>query len=97
MRLEKLATFEIVGKSKFAIFTSVKVHWMLSVWTSGEATEMVKAKVTFISSRPTILPWTACTVGGTEGEGERGEEHVKALLQWVLWLVTLTIYCGSGG
>ena len=33
---------------------------------------MVKVKVTFISGIPTILPWTACTVGGTEGRGGRG-------------------------
>ena len=48
---------------KLLPFKSLKVHWMFSVCTSGKASEMVKVKVTLISGIPTILPWTACTVG----------------------------------
>ena len=69
IRLEKVVVRESVGMSKLFPFTSVKVHWMFSVWTSGEAPEMVKAKVTLIISIPTILLWTACTVGGTKEGG----------------------------
>ena len=74
MRLEKVVVRRLVGILKVFPFKSLKVHRMFSVCTSGEASEMVKVKVTLISWIPTILPWTACTVGGTEGGGggERG-------------------------
>ena len=62
----------LVGMLELFPFKSLKVHWMFSVCTSGEASEMVKVKVTVISWIPTILPWTADTVGGTEGRGGGG-------------------------
>ena len=74
IRLEKVVVREPVGMSKLFPFKSLNVHWMFSVWTSGEASEMIKAKVTLICCIPTILLWTACTVGGTKGEGEGEEE-----------------------
>ena len=73
MRLEKVVFRELVGMLKLLPFKSLKVHWMFSVGTSGEASEMVKVKVTFISWIPTTLSWTACTVGGTEGVGGGGK------------------------
>ena len=77
--LEKMVVSELlarlVGILKLLPFKSPKVHWMFSVCTSGEASEMVKVKVTLISWIPTILPCTACTVGGTEGRGGGGEEE----------------------
>ena len=85
MRLEK-AVLRLVGMLKLLVFKSLKVHWMFSVCTSGEASEMVKVKVTLIFWIPTILPWTACTVGGT-GEGEEGdrEQHMTAVCNVVCW------------
>ena len=81
MRLEKVVVRRLVGILKLLPFKSLKVHWMFSVCTSGEASEMVKVKVTLISGTPTILPWTACTVGKTEerggGGGEAGGRHDK--------------------
>ena len=56
VRLEKVVAVELVGMSKLFPFTSLNVHWMLCGCTSLEAFEMVKAKVTLISSIPTILP-----------------------------------------
>ena len=85
VRLEKLVVRELVGMLKLFPFKSLNVHWMLSVWTSGEAPEMVKAKVTLIISIPTILLWTACTVGGTEGGGGK-KERTKCTVQ--------QLYCG---
>ena len=70
--LEKVVVRELVGMLMLP-FKFTKFHWMFSVCTSGEASEMVKFKVTFISWIPTILPWTACTVGGTEGQGGEGK------------------------
>ena len=75
MRLEKVVFSELfvigsVGILKLLPFKALKVHWMFSVCTSGEAFKMVKVKVTLISWIPTTLPWTACTVGRTEGEEE---------------------------
>ena len=75
MRLEKVVVRRLVGMLKLFPIKSLKVHWMFSVCTSGEASEMVKVKVTLISWIPTILPWTACTVGGTEGQGGGEEEE----------------------
>ena len=79
MKLEKVVVRRLAGILKLLPFKSLKVHWMFSVCTSGEASEMVKVKVTLISGIPTILPWTACTVGGTErrggGGGEKEEEE----------------------
>ncbi len=69
MRLEKVVVRRLVGMLKLFPFKSLKVHWMFSVCTSGEASEMVKVKVTLIFWMATILPSTACTVGGTEGGG----------------------------
>ena len=80
VRLEKVVVKELVGMLKLFQFKSLKVHWMFSVWTSGESPEMVKAKVTLISLIPTILLWTACTVGGTEGGGGR-KERTKCKVQ----------------
>ena len=81
MRLEKVVVRRSVEILKLFPFKSLKVHWMFSVCTSGEASKMVKVKVTLLSWIPTILPWTACTVGGTEGEGGGGgggeEEEVR--------------------
>ena len=85
VRLEKLVVRELVGMLKLFPFKSLKVHWMFSVWTSGEASEMVKAKVTLIISIPTILFWTACTVGGTEGGGGKKERTNRTVQQ---------LYCG---
>ena len=73
--LEKVVVRELVGMLKLLPFKSLKVHWMFSVCTSGETSEMVKVKVTLLSGTPTILPWTACTVGRTEGQGGGGEEE----------------------
>ena len=75
MRLEKVVVRRLVGILKLLPFKSLKVHWMFSVCTSGEASQMVKVKVTLISGIPTILPWTACTVGGTERRGGGGGEE----------------------
>ena len=72
MRLEKVVVRRLVGMLKLFPFESLKVHWMFSVCTSGEASEMVKVKVTLISWIPTILSCPACTVGGTEGGGGGG-------------------------
>ena len=72
MRLEKVVVRRLVGMLKLFPFKSLKVHWMFSVCTSGEASELVKAKETLISWIPTILPWTACTEGGTKGGGGGG-------------------------
>ena len=69
MRLEKVVVVESVGMLKLLPFTSLKVHWMFPVFTSGVASKMMKDRVTLISSIPTILPWSVCTVGGTEGGG----------------------------
>ena len=71
IRLEKVVVRESDGMLKLFPFKSLKVHWMFSAWTSGEASKIVKAKVTLIISIPTILLWTACTVGGTAGGGGR--------------------------
>ena len=75
MRLEKVVFSELfviglVGILKLFPFKSLKVHCMFSVCTSGEASEMVKVKVILLFGIPPILPWTACTVGRTEGEGK---------------------------
>ena len=75
MRLEKVVVRRLVGMLKLFPFKSLKVHWMFSVCTSGEASEMVKVKVTLLSWIPTILPQTACTVGGTEEEEEEGRKR----------------------
>ena len=97
MRLEKVVVRRLVGMLKLFSFKSLKVHWMFSVCTSGEASEMVKVKVTLLSWIPTTLPWTACTVGGTEEEEEEEEEmeeeeeeehhdtHMTAALRCVMW------------
>ena len=63
----------LVGILKLFPFKSLKVHWMFSICTSGEASEMVKVKGTLLSWIPTTLSWTACTVGGTEGGGGGGK------------------------
>ena len=72
MRLEKVVVRRLVGMLKLFPLKSLEVHWMFSVCTSGEASEIVKFKETLISGIPTILPWTACTVGGTERRGGGG-------------------------
>ena len=78
MVFSELFVIGSVGILKLLPFKALKVHWMFSVCTSGEASEMAKVKVTLISWIPTILPWTACTVGRTEGGGggEKEEEHM---------------------
>ena len=82
VRLEKLVVRESTGMLKLVPSTAMNVHWMFPGRTSGEAPEMTKAKVTFISSKPTIHPRTASTVGGTEGrgEGKRTQLTIEALL-----------------
>ena len=48
IKLEKVVLRRLVGILKLLPFKALKVHWMFSVCTSGEASEMVKVKVTFI-------------------------------------------------
>ena len=48
IKLEKVVLRRLVGILKLLPFKALKVHWMFSVCTSGEASEMVKVKVTVI-------------------------------------------------
>ena len=74
--VEKLVIILSVGMLKEFPFKSVKVQWMFCVSTSGEASKMTKDTVTLISWIPTILSWTASTVGGTEGRGGVEEQQM---------------------
>ena len=65
VRLEKVAVTESVGMVMFPCTLS-KLQFMFCVLTVGEASKMAKATVTCKNSRPTTLPWTCLTVGGTE-------------------------------
>ena len=69
VRLEKEVVRELDGMLTLVVCTLLKLQCILCAWTAGEASKMTKAKVTCISSKPTTLPRTGCTVGGTEGGG----------------------------
>ena len=84
--VEKLVIILSVDMLKDFPFKSVKVQRMFCVCTSGEASKMTKDTVTLKSWIPTILSWTASTVGGTEGRG--GEtQHVLTAQQLVMCFV----------
>ena len=48
IKLEKVVVRTLLGILKLLPFKSLKVHWMFSVCTAGEASKIVKVKVTFI-------------------------------------------------
>ena len=73
-----MAVRESDGMLTLVPCTLLYVQCILCAWTAGEASKTTKAKVTCISSKPTTLPRTGCTVGGTEGGGGGGLDKATA-------------------